>query len=118
MPDGSDAMYHRTTRGSASVNLLGGLPDPPPEPSDSETFFIGVDSVSTYTNFLCNHQFVVTALEELLTMDWANPLRYRSIFLYCKLYCLPSECFFSYKLPRGRELHDSELVHFMILLPS
>ena len=87
MPDGSDAMYHRTTRGSASVNLLGGLPDPPPEPSDSETFFIGVDSVSTY-------QFVVTALEELLTMDWANPLRCREClkyFLYCKLYCLPSE---------------------------
>ena len=60
MPDGSDAMYHTTTgRGSASVNLLGGIPDPPPEPSDSETFFIGVDSVSTYTNnicFLCNHQ--------------------------------------------------------------
>ena len=71
MPDGSDAMYHRTARGSASVNLLGGLPDPPPEPSDSETFFIGVDSVSICTNnmcFLCKHQCVVTALEELLTI--------------------------------------------------
>ena len=56
MPDGSDAMRH-TTRSSASLNLLGGLPDPPPEPSDSETFFVGVDSVSTYTNnmpLLCN----------------------------------------------------------------
>ena len=86
MPNGSDAMRH-TTRGTASVNLLGGLPDPPPEPSDSETFFIGVDSVSTYTNFLCNHQFIVTALEEVLTIDWANPLRYREClkyFLYCK----------------------------------
>ena len=86
MPDGSDAMYHGTARGSASVNLLGGLPDPPPVPSDSETFFIGVDSVSTYTNnimhFLCNHQFVVTALEELLTMDWASPLRYRECLKY------------------------------------
>ena len=49
MPDGRDAMRH-TTRGSASVNLLGGLPDPPPVPSDSETFFIGVENVSTYTN--------------------------------------------------------------------
>ena len=45
MPDGSDASRHMT-RGSASLNLLGGLPDPPPEPSDSETFFVGVDSVS------------------------------------------------------------------------
>jgi len=44
-PDGSDARQHQT-RGSASVNLLGGLPDPPPEPSDSEDFFIGVNSVS------------------------------------------------------------------------
>ena len=46
MQDGSDAMRH-TTRGAASVNLLGGLPDPPPEPRDSETFFIGVNSVSS-----------------------------------------------------------------------
>ena len=45
MPDGSDAMRHMT-RGAASVNLLGGLINPPPEPSDSETFFVGVDSVS------------------------------------------------------------------------
>ena len=45
MPDGSDAMRH-TTRGAASINLLGGLINPPPEPSDSETFFVGVDSVS------------------------------------------------------------------------
>ena len=86
MPDGSDAMYHGAAgRGSASLNLLGGLPDPPPEPSDSETFFIGVDGVSTCTNimhFLRNHQFVVTALEELITMDWANPLRYRECLKY------------------------------------
>ena len=45
MEDGSDARQHQT-RGAASVNLLGGLINPPPEPSDSETFFIGVDSVS------------------------------------------------------------------------
>ena len=81
MPDGSDAMQHMTSD-SASLNLLGGLPDPPPESSDSETFLIGVDSVSTYTNFLCNHHFVVTDLEELLTMDWANPLRYRECLKY------------------------------------
>jgi len=45
-PDGSDAMYHQMNRGSASVNLLGGLPNPPPAPADSEEFFIGVNSVS------------------------------------------------------------------------
>ena len=32
-PDGSDAMYHQT-RGSASINLLGGLRSTPPDPSD------------------------------------------------------------------------------------
>jgi len=44
-PDGSDARQHQT-RGAASVNLLGGLPNPPPAPTDSEDFFIGVNSVS------------------------------------------------------------------------
>ena len=43
---GSDASRHMT-RGAASVNLLGGLINPPPVPSDSETFFVGVDSVSS-----------------------------------------------------------------------
>ena len=46
MPDGSDAMYHGTTgRGSASLNLLGGLPDPPPDPSDTRSFTFTVNNV-------------------------------------------------------------------------
>ena len=48
-PDGSDAIQHET-RGSASLNLLGGLPNPPPEPSDSEEFFIGVNNVSVFSS--------------------------------------------------------------------
>ena len=44
MPDGSDAMRH-TTRSSASLNLLGGLPDPPPEPSDTRSFTFRVNNV-------------------------------------------------------------------------
>ena len=52
--DGGDAIRH-TTRGAASVNLLGGLINPPPEPSDSETFFVGVNSVSSDTcTIQCN----------------------------------------------------------------
>ena len=44
MPDGSDAMRH-TTRSSVSLNLLGGLPDPPPEPSDTRSFTFRVNNV-------------------------------------------------------------------------
>ena len=44
--DGSDAMYHTTNgRGSASLNLLGGLPDPPPEPADTRSFTFRVNNV-------------------------------------------------------------------------
>ena len=39
-------MYHgRDNRGSASLNLLGGLTNPPPEPEDSQSFFLGVENV-------------------------------------------------------------------------
>ena len=49
MPDGSDARYHTTTgRGSASLNLLGGLPDPPPEPADTSSFTFRVNNVCVY----------------------------------------------------------------------
>ena len=47
MPDGSDAMQH-TTRGSASLNLLGGLSDPPPEPSDTRSFAFTVNNVRLF----------------------------------------------------------------------
>lgn len=42
--DGSDATRHQT-RGSASVNLLGGLVNPPPEPSDTQSFTLTVNNV-------------------------------------------------------------------------
>ena len=42
--DGSDAMQHQI-RGSASVNLLGGLINPPPEPSDTRSFTMTVNNV-------------------------------------------------------------------------
>ena len=44
MPNGSDAMRH-TTRSLASLNLLGGLPDPPPVPSDTRSFTFRVNNV-------------------------------------------------------------------------
>ena len=43
-PDGSDAMQHMV-RGSASLNLLGGLLDPPPEPADTRSFTFTVNNV-------------------------------------------------------------------------
>ena len=43
-PDGSDAMQH-TTRGLASLDLLGGLPDPPTEPNDTRSFQFTVNDV-------------------------------------------------------------------------
>ena len=42
--DGSDAMQH-VIRGSASLNLLGGLPDPPTEPNDTRSFQFTVNNV-------------------------------------------------------------------------
>ena len=49
MSDGSDAAYHGTTsRGSASLNLLGGLPDRPSEPSDTRSFAFTVNNVCMY----------------------------------------------------------------------
>ena len=46
-PDGSDAMQHMV-RGSASLNLLGGLTDPPPEPADTRSFTFTVNNVCVY----------------------------------------------------------------------
>ena len=43
-PDGSDAMYHQT-RGAASINLLGGLRNPPPDPSNTSSFTFRVNNV-------------------------------------------------------------------------
>ena len=43
-PDRNDAMRHMV-RGSASLNLLGGLPDPPPEPADTRSFTFRVNNV-------------------------------------------------------------------------
>lgn len=45
--DGSDAIQHQI-RGSASVNLLGGLIDPPTEPSDTRSFTLTVNNVCIY----------------------------------------------------------------------
>lgn len=45
--DPNAVAYHgATSRGSASLNLLGGLPDPPPEPDDAQSFLLGVTNVS------------------------------------------------------------------------
>jgi len=47
-PDGSDAMYHLVNgRGSASVNLLGGLHNTPPDPSNTRSFTVRVNDVCT-----------------------------------------------------------------------
>ena len=43
-PDGSDAMYHQT-RGSASINLLGGLRNPQPDSSNTSSFTFRVNNV-------------------------------------------------------------------------
>jgi len=45
-PDGSDARQHQT-RGSASINLLGGLRSTPPDPSDARSFTVRVNNVCT-----------------------------------------------------------------------
>ena len=44
--DADSAMYHgNIQRGSASLNLLGGLVDPPEEPADSASFFARSNNV-------------------------------------------------------------------------
>ena len=49
MPDGSDAMQHTTNdRGSASLNLLGGLRSIPPDPSDTRSFAFTVNNVCVF----------------------------------------------------------------------
>ena len=52
--DGSDAMRH-TTRGSASVNLLGGLTNLPPDPSDTRSFTFRVNNVCM--SVVCKYWF-------------------------------------------------------------
>lgn len=48
--DGSDATRHQI-RGAASVNLLGGLVNPPPEPSDTQSFTLRANNVCTMIIF-------------------------------------------------------------------
>eukprot|EP00731_Ephydatia_muelleri_P011381 Em0006g275a len=38
--------YHGSNRGSVSLNLLGGLVNPPPQPSDAKNFTIAVNQIS------------------------------------------------------------------------
>ena len=54
-PDGSDAMRHMV-RGSISINLLGGLPDPPPEPSDTRSFTFTVNNVCVFYKKARSHK--------------------------------------------------------------
>jgi hypothetical protein len=44
--DDSNQLGYHTTKGSTSVNLLSGLPNPPNTPEDSQSFTIGVQQVS------------------------------------------------------------------------
>ena len=44
--DPNAVIYHGNNRGSASLNLLGGIVNPPPKPPGTESFTITVPTVS------------------------------------------------------------------------
>ena len=46
-PSSVDNILGHQFRGTTSVNLLGGLNDPPPEPDDKDSFIIAQNNVST-----------------------------------------------------------------------
>ncbi len=61
-PDNGSEDYsisQHQTRGSTSVNLLGGLPVPPDVPSDANTFIVGVDQVQLIHNILGIYEYIL-----------------------------------------------------------